>query len=194
MFPAILSKTWWRSFVKTDADGEKDAEGGAGPGEGEELDELDEERELSADGTESDSDEEGGEDEFDEDPFQDEPEPRKVLRNKVDSPKDFFSTELVYRFDILPDTDQHDLRGSYRVEVKGNKGGIWTLIVNEQLEVINRREEAEVVLSLQQRDFMQLVNGDLNPQMAIMAQKIRLSGDVRRGVLFQNLLAPPAQE
>ena len=111
-------------------------------------------------------------------------------RAEVRSAKEFFNGEILYRFDILDDESRKELAGSYRVELKGYSGGIWTVNVADQIEVVNRREEADVVLTMQQRDFLQLVNGEINPQLAIVAQKLRLSGDVRKGVTAQILFSP----
>lgn len=173
MLPAILSKTWWRSLVK----GEEAAVSA------EEYSEIDEEEEVEESFEEEEEDEDLPEEDF-----------RPVKRGRVDSAKEFFSTELIYRFDILQPNVQEELRGSYRVEVKGNAGGTWTVVVDKDLQVVNERQEADVVMSLQQRDFVQLINGDLNPQMGILAQKIKLQGDVRKVASFQSLLYPIGQE
>ncbi len=114
------------------------------------------------------------------------------VRAKVTSAKEFFNSEILYRFDILEDADREDLKGAYRVELKGYQGGIWTVVVGDQLEVVNRREDAEIVLTMQQSDFIHLVNGNLNPQLALFAQKMRVQGDVKRAVHFQTVLVPSA--
>ncbi len=111
-------------------------------------------------------------------------------RNKVRSPKEFFNSEILYRFDILADEDRQNLRGRYRIELKGYQGGVWTILVGEQMDIVNRREDAEIVFTMQQSDFLHLVNGQLNPQLALFAQKMRVQGDVRRAVLFQDVLVP----
>ncbi|MCB0325889.1 MAG: SCP2 sterol-binding domain-containing protein [Bdellovibrionales bacterium] len=108
----------------------------------------------------------------------------------VASPKEFFGTELLYRFDIVEPEERQQFDGTYRIELKGAQGGVWTVTVAEQLEVVNRKEDAEIVLSMSQKDFMSLVNGKLNPQLAILAQKVKLQGDVKKALLFQALLAP----
>jgi hypothetical protein len=114
-------------------------------------------------------------------------------RTNVKSAKEFFNGEIHYRFDILEDESRTELGGSYRIELKGFQGGIWTVTVgDQQVDVVNRREEAEIVLTMQQRDFLQLVNGDLNPQLAVFAQKMRVSGDLRKAVAFQAILSPGA--
>lgn len=179
MIPAILSKTWWRSLVK-----------------GEDGGPVSEEFQLAEEEHEEEEEEEEVEEAFD-DEEEDLPEEdfiRPVKRGRVDSAKEFFSSELVYRFEILQPAVQEELRGRYRVEVKGNAGGTWTVVVDKGLQVANERQDAEVVLSLQQKDFIQLVNGDLNPQMGILAQKIRLQGDVRKVASFQTLLYPVGPE
>ncbi len=112
------------------------------------------------------------------------------IRGNVKSAKEFFNAEILYRFDILEDEARTELAGTYRIELKGFQGGIWTITVGEQLDVVNRREEADLVMTMQQRDFLQLVNGQLNPQLAIFAQKLRVTGDVRKAVAFQALLSP----
>ena len=112
------------------------------------------------------------------------------VRADVKSAKEFFNAEILYRFDILEDEARNELAGTYRIELKGFQGGIWTINVGQKLEVINRREEADLVMAMQQRDFLQLINGQLNPQLAIFAQKLRVTGDVRKAVAFQALLAP----
>lgn len=112
---------------------------------------------------------------------------------KVRSAKEFFNSEILYRYDILDDEDRNSLRGRYRIELKGYQGGVWTVFVEDQMEVVNRREDAEIVFTLQQSDFLHLVNGQLNPQLALFAQKMRVQGDIRKAVHFQNVLVPGAE-
>lgn len=111
-------------------------------------------------------------------------------RAKIKNAKEFFNAEVLYRFDILEDEARKEIAGSYRIELKGFQGGVWTLTLGESLDIVNRREEAEIVLTLQQRDFLQLVNGQLNPQLAMFAQKMRVQGDLRKAVSFQAILVP----
>lgn len=114
-------------------------------------------------------------------------------KSKIKTPKDFFAEELLYRFDILERQDRDELRGKYRVELKGFKGGIWTVDLGDELTVVNRREEAEIVLTMQQKDFIHLVNGEMNPQLLILAQKLKVQGDIRKAVKFENLLVPSSE-
>ena len=67
---------------------------------------------------------------------------------------------------------------------------MWTLNLGDELDIVNKKEDAEVVLTMRQNDFLKVVNGELNPQLAILGKKIKIIGDTKRGVLFQSLLAP----
>ena len=116
--------------------------------------------------------------------------PAHSPRSNIKSAKEFFNSEILYRFDILEDLDRSELLGSYLIELKGYQGGIWTVVVGEQVEVVNRREDADIVITMHQRDFLELVNGQLNPQLAIFAQKMRVQGDLRRCISFDRLLTP----
>jgi hypothetical protein len=122
------------------------------------------------------------------------PEDRRGLStkptSKVRSAKEFFSTEILYRFDILEMGDRRKIGGRYRIELKGNKGGIWTIFAGDDIEIVNRREDADLVFVMQHRDFIHMVNGDLNPQLAILAQKLKVQGELRQAVKFQTILLP----
>lgn len=113
--------------------------------------------------------------------------------SRVEQARDFFNSELLYRFDLLERGQRESLRGAYRIEVRGNQGGIWTFTIGDELSIVNRREEADTVISCFQRDFLQIVNGEINPQLAILAQKMRITGDLARGISVQSLLSPQTE-
>lgn len=208
----ILSKTWWRTLVKPE-EGEARIERSRGEeiiappipqtvhessAEGEIerpvapsfSDTGDDELEDEEPAAEGEEDVLGGG--FDLDggrPMRERGE-RMPWKSRVENSKDFFATELLYRFDILNPEDRKEIEGRYRIELKGSKGGIWTVLVGETLEILPRKEDAEIVLSLQHRDFLPLVNGDLNPQMALLAQKLKVTGDLRKASQFMLLLTP----
>lgn len=115
-------------------------------------------------------------------------------RSDVKTPREFFSTEILYRYDILEPHEQDALKGTYRLELKGQDGGIWSIVVDQELRCENAKDQdADIVLSMHGKDFMNLINGRLNPQLAILAQRIKVKGDTRRAVIFQSLLTPTAE-
>ena len=112
---------------------------------------------------------------------------------RIASAKEFFATEILYRYDILLKEERERILGQYRIELKGYQGGVWSIDIGDDISVVNRREDAPVVLTMQQIDFMRIVNGELNPQMAILARKVKITGDIRKAVALQLLLAPSSE-
>ncbi len=117
--------------------------------------------------------------------------PKKIQKSDVSSLKDFFSTEILYRFDILPPSEKELLIGSYRIEVRGSQGGVWSLaLTDSEIKVSQTREDADLVLMLHQEDLFGVVNGKINPQIALLSNRIKVSGSTRKASLLQNLLSP----
>lgn len=111
-------------------------------------------------------------------------------KNQIGTPKEFFNSEIVYRYDIIPPEELSPIKGDYRIELKGNEGGVWSVKVGDQLSVLNTHEDAETVLIMNQRDFMDIVNGVLNPQLALLSKKIEIKGNTEKAMRVQDLFAP----
>jgi len=126
-----------------------------------------------------------------EDDYYEEEEEKPKARDDIQSVKEFFNSEVLYRFDILDDQRRTDLIGRYRIEVRGDKGGVWTLDLSQnKIDVTPQREEADLVLMLHSDDFISIVNGELNPQIALVSQRVKVSGDSKKASLFQNIMSP----
>ena len=89
--------------------------------------------------------------------------------------------------------DVSPMKGNYRIELKGDEGGVWSLSVSDDLQIVNAKKDADTVLIAQEHDFMNLVNGILNPQLAILGNIISVQGNVRKALLLQNLLSPAGE-
>lgn len=108
----------------------------------------------------------------------------------IESAKEFFSVELLYRFDILEDQQRDAHRGTYRFDIKGQNGGVWTVTIADDLQVVSQREEAELVVTANINDFLTIINGDINPQLAILAGKLKFHGDMRKSLRLLELISP----
>lgn len=114
-------------------------------------------------------------------------------KSDIESAKEFFSTEILYRYDILELEERSGLSGTYKIEVDGDKGGSWTLCLGEDLDVLNGKDRAvssDVTLRLQQKDFLSLINGESNPQLSFLANKIKVHGDFEKAFAILSLLCP----
>lgn len=127
------------------------------------------------------------EDEFDEE-FEDTRPSRKKLR--VGSIKEFFNTEILYRYDIMNDDEREELIGNYRIELSGNDTSIWSINLGRDITVSNDKLDAPVVLKADSSDFLSIVNGKLNCQIALISKRVKIEGDTKKASLLQNILAP----
>ena len=110
--------------------------------------------------------------------------------SRIKSTKEFFNTEILYRYDILEEQVRSSIEGSYRIELEGSDKDTWSLKLGLSLDVSNKKEDADIVLNISERDFLNLINGELNPQIAILAEKLKVTGDLSKALAFQNVLAP----
>ena len=110
--------------------------------------------------------------------------------SRVNSIKEFFNTEILYRYDILNQPDREAIKGTYRIEVSGAEAGTWSVSLDRDIEVKNDRNEAEVVLTLDGDDFLAIINGKINAQIALVSKRVKINGDSRKASLLQNILAP----
>ncbi len=115
------------------------------------------------------------------------------VNTKINTPKEFFQTELVYRYDVLEPSEKEEIKGTYRIEIRGAEGGVWTLTFDNEVSVSPQKEDAELVLMMHADDFVSVVNGKVNPQLALASRRIKISGNSKRASLFQNILAPRAE-
>ena len=123
----------------------------------------------------------------------DDSEEKLPWKSNIGSSKEFFNTEILYRYDILHLEEREKVNGSYLLELEGDGGGFWTVKLANDINVENSREDADISLTMSQKDFLNIVNGELNPQLAILAKKIQIKGDIKKAIAFQSLLAPTGE-
>ena len=119
------------------------------------------------------------------------------IKHTVSTVKEFFNMEFLYRYDILEDNEREELRGIYQIDLfTGEKKSerevsSWSFSLGDELEVQNKEASQPVaLLSMSSDDFIRLVNGDLNPQLAFLAKRIKSSGNFEAALSVQKILAP----
>ncbi|RME02887.1 MAG: sterol-binding protein [Deltaproteobacteria bacterium] len=77
----------------------------------------------------------------------------------------------------------------YKFDLSGDNGGTWTVdLKSDPPAVYAEDRDAECTISMKSDDFINLVNGKLNPQMAFMMGKLKIKGDMSLAMKLQNLL------
>lgn len=74
--------------------------------------------------------------------------------------------------------------------LKFDFGGEYIYIdgTGETNTVSTKNEDADCLIILSKEDFAALVNGDLNPMMAVMGGKVKIKGDMSVAMALQSLI------
>jgi putative sterol carrier protein len=81
------------------------------------------------------------------------------------------------------------LNAAYQFDLSGEGGGKWQVLINnDKCEVKDGAHPSpNITISMTAQDYLDMVAGKLNPQMAFMSGKLRISGDMGLALRFQNL-------
>ncbi len=82
------------------------------------------------------------------------------------------------------------INATYQFNLSGDDGGEWVikLTEEEQKVTVGAIDDAQCVISMTDADFMSMIGGSLNPQMAFMTGKLRVKGDMALALKLQAVL------
>lgn len=83
-----------------------------------------------------------------------------------------------------------DMNAVLAFDISGDQGGQWVARISDrQIEVgEGKADDATTTLRMKDKDFLGIVNGDLNPVTAFMQGLIKIEGDMSVAMQLQNLL------
>ncbi len=98
----------------------------------------------------------------------------KIAKNLEEHPEKVAGLQAVYLFDIT-----------------GDDGGKWTLTCDGSTGTIAEGVEGEpqCTITMGDADFVEMITGDLNPQMAFMTGKLKVQGDIGLALKIQAILS-----
>ncbi len=71
------------------------------------------------------------------------------------------------------------VNATYRFDITGPTGGTWILDMKEGTAGVRQADEqAQCTITMTDSDFVSLIDGKLNPQMAFMSGKLKVKGDM----------------
>jgi len=81
------------------------------------------------------------------------------------------------------------LNAVYQFDLSGEGGGKWQVSINNDNCDIKEgaHSSPSVTISMAAQDYLDMIAGKLNPQMAFMTGKLRISGDMGLALRFQGL-------
>jgi putative sterol carrier protein len=81
------------------------------------------------------------------------------------------------------------LNAVYQFDLSGEGGGKWQVAINNDACEVKEgaHPSPNTTISMAAQDYLDMINGKLNPQMAFMSGKLRISGDMGLAVRIQSL-------
>ena len=82
-----------------------------------------------------------------------------------------------------------DMNAAVTFDLSGDEGGQWTVkIANGTCTVEDGvADEADATISMTGSDYVDMMTGKLNPMMAFMGGKVKVSGDLNTVMKFQTM-------
>ena len=95
----------------------------------------------------------------------------------------------VYKYTTNPDVATK-INSSYQFELTGDNGGSWAVDLTKKEDFVTGGtiENPKVTITMAAKDFVDLVEGRLNGQMAFMQGKLKLKGDMSLALKLQQLI------
>ena len=81
------------------------------------------------------------------------------------------------------------LNAVYQFDLSGDGGGKWHVIINNDTCQVNEGAAASpsITISMTAQDYLDMLSGKLNGQMAFMTGKLRIAGDMGLALRMQSL-------
>jgi len=102
--------------------------------------------------------------------------------------RDFFTQQLAQR--ITPEWAESAGDVVFQFHVSGETGGSWVVDLNRSGEWVSegQNDAADCTIGLSEDDLIAIVNGQLNPNMAYMLGKLRITGNISLSLKIPSLL------
>ncbi|MCC7382227.1 MAG: SCP2 sterol-binding domain-containing protein [Deltaproteobacteria bacterium] len=105
------------------------------------------------------------------------------------TPQQIFEEKIATRLTNNPSVAEK-INASYQFELTGDGGGSWAVDLTKKADFVvpGTIENPKVTITMTAKDFVDLVEGRLNGQMAFMTGKLKLKGDMSLALKLQQIL------
>ena len=105
------------------------------------------------------------------------------------TPKSFFEEKIAQKLKDKPETSKA-VNSIYEFNITGDNGGVWTVEINKDKGAVQAGSTgaAKCIVTAAAPDFMNIVSGKMNPQMAFMSGKLKIKGDMGLAMKLQKVI------
>ncbi len=96
-------------------------------------------------------------------------------------------------FDIMPSRFNKEaakgLNAVYQFDLSGDGGGKWQVAIKDQTIEVKEgaADSPNITISMAAQDYLDMLSGKLNGQVAFMSGKLRIAGDMGLALRMQSL-------
>lgn len=107
------------------------------------------------------------------------------------------ATSVAQLFELMPDRFNKEaaegIDATYQFELTGEGGGTYHVrIGGGTCDVcVGPSDDASITVTMQACDYIDMINGRLNPQMAFMGGKLKIKGDMSLALKMQQIFPNP---
>jgi putative sterol carrier protein len=106
------------------------------------------------------------------------------------TPKQYFEEKIAKKLTDNPDSSKA-VNACYEFNITGDNGGVWTVDLTTVPGKVTAGSTgtAKCTVTASSADFMNIVSGKMNPQMAFMSGKLKIKGDMGLAMKLQKVIA-----
>ena len=105
----------------------------------------------------------------------------------MSTPKEIFEVEIPKNLESNKEKVA-SINATYKFIVTGDNGGTWRVVLGADPKVEEGEGDAQCTITVGDEDFVNIVGGKLNPQMAFMSGKLKVQGDMGLAMKLGNVL------
>ena len=105
------------------------------------------------------------------------------------TPKSYFEEKIAKKLADKPELSKA-VNAVYEFHIEGDNGGVWTVDLVKEPGVVTAGSggNAKCTVTAKSPDFMNIVSGKMNAQMAFMSGKLKIKGDMGLAMKLQKVI------
>ena len=105
------------------------------------------------------------------------------------TPKSYFEEKIAKKLVDKPETSKA-VNAVYEFNITGDGGGVWTVDLTKEPGTVTAGSSgaAKCTVTCASADFMNIVSGKMNAQMAFMSGKLKIKGDMGLAMKLQKVI------
>ena len=96
--------------------------------------------------------------------------------------------------ELVQKLEGSNLKGIYKLELRGDDGGTWYLRLGDALQVVDKIDDDEhpdVIVRTDSIDLKALLDGRMSVSDGLVSERLSLVGDVTKIAQLKNAIVPP---